>query len=76
MNTTLTSKGQMTLPMEIRNKLGLKTGDKIDFYLREDGRVEMIPLSKNIQTLKSILPKPSRHLTLEEMEAALPQELE
>ncbi len=75
MTMTLTSKGQMTLPVEIRKKLGLKAGDKLDLYLREDGRVEMIPLSKSIQSLKSILPRPKKTLSLEEMDRALPKNL-
>jgi len=72
---TITSKGQMTLPIEIRRKLGLKTGDKLDLYLREDGRVEMIPLSKSIQSLKGILSKPKRRLSLEEIEQSLPNKI-
>lgn len=75
MTMTITSKGQMTLPIEIRRKLGLKTGDKLDLYLRDDGRVEMIPLSKSIQSLKGILSKPKRRLSLEEIEQALPNKI-
>ena len=75
MTMTITSKGQMTLPIEIRRKLGLKTGDKLDLYLREDGRVEMIPLSKSIQSLKGILSKPKRRLSLEEIEQSLPNKI-
>ncbi|MGH9429068.1 MAG: AbrB/MazE/SpoVT family DNA-binding domain-containing protein, partial [Terriglobia bacterium] len=33
----MTSKGQVTLPKEIRDKLGLKAGSKIDFELLSDG---------------------------------------
>ena len=34
---TLTSKGRVTLPREIRQKLGLVAGDKLAFHLRSDG---------------------------------------
>ncbi len=33
----LTSKGQCTLPKSVREELGLKPGDKIDFYMDQDG---------------------------------------
>lgn len=35
--TTTTSKGQITIPKEVRQKLGLKTGAKIDIYTTDDG---------------------------------------
>jgi len=38
---TMTSKGQITLPKEIREALGLEPGTKVDFRLLDDGRVEM-----------------------------------
>ena len=34
----LTSKGQITIPIEIRKKLKLKEGDKV-FFIEEDGRI-------------------------------------
>ncbi len=37
----ITSKGQITIPVEIRKKLGLKNGDKILFY-EEAGKIYMI----------------------------------
>ena len=39
--TTLTSKGQVTVPREIRAKLGLESGDKLAFTLLSDGTVVM-----------------------------------
>jgi AbrB family looped-hinge helix DNA binding protein len=37
--STLTSKGQITLPVELRRRWGLKPGDRLDFTLEADGRV-------------------------------------
>lgn len=37
--STLTSKGQITLPVELRRRWDLKPGDCIDFCLEDDGRV-------------------------------------
>ena len=40
---TVTSKGQITIPAELRAKLNLKEGDKVEFYLDRSGRVLMRP---------------------------------
>ena len=37
--STLTSKGQITLPVELRRRWGLQPGDRLDFTLEADGRV-------------------------------------
>jgi AbrB family looped-hinge helix DNA binding protein len=37
--STLTSKGQITLPIELRRRWDLKPGDRLDFSLEADGRV-------------------------------------
>jgi antitoxin PrlF len=41
-SSTLSSKGQITVPLEIRNRLGLKEGDRVDFVV-EDGRTTIRP---------------------------------
>jgi antitoxin PrlF len=40
---TLTSKGQITIPAELRTKLNLKEGDKLEFYMDRSGRVYVRP---------------------------------
>lgn len=68
--TTLTSKGQMTLPKEVRAKLGLKPGDRLQVGVTADGRVLMTP-TVPLASLASILPKPDHPLTVEEMNEAI-----
>ena len=36
---TVTSKGQITLPVELRRRWGIKSGDRIDFILESENRV-------------------------------------
>lgn len=36
---TLTSKGQITLPLELRRRWGLQSGDVVDFVFEDDDRV-------------------------------------
>lgn len=71
MLATLTSKGQLTLPVSIRRKLHLKPGDKIELFSRNDGHIEGVPVKQAINTLKGILPKPKQTVLLEEMEKAI-----
>lgn len=40
---TLTSKGQITIPKEIRSRLGLKRGDRLEFRLDRQGRLTLSP---------------------------------
>jgi AbrB family looped-hinge helix DNA binding protein len=42
---TLTSKGQVTVPKEIRERLGLEKGDRIEFRVDRQGRVLVEPLA-------------------------------
>jgi AbrB family looped-hinge helix DNA binding protein len=43
MQTTITTKGQVTIPKVVREFLGLQPGSKVTFRRTEDGRVEIIP---------------------------------
>jgi AbrB family looped-hinge helix DNA binding protein len=71
MQATLTSKGQITLPKQIRTQLRLHAGDKLDFFLREDGHVEMVPVKSSIKELKSMIPPPVKGVSLEDMDRAV-----
>lgn len=39
--STLTSKGQVTIPAEVRRHLGLAQGDKLSFVIADDGSIEL-----------------------------------
>lgn len=54
-DTTLTSKGQTTIPKEIRDSLGLQTGDRMSFTLLPDGTVIMRVKNKSILDLAGML---------------------
>lgn len=41
-SSTISSKGQITIPIEVRHRLGLKEGDKVEFVL-EEGRTVLRP---------------------------------
>ena len=57
---TLTSKGQTTIPKEIRDSLGMKPGDRMTFTLMPDGTVVLRMKSKSIVELAGVLHKKGR----------------
>jgi AbrB family looped-hinge helix DNA binding protein len=71
MEATVTSKGQITLPKDLREQLNLATGDRVIFLMEEDGSVHLIPKHASLKDLKGIVPKPEQPVTLDEMERAI-----
>ena len=57
---TLTSKGQTTIPKEIRDRLGMKPGDRMTFTLMPDGTMLVRVKRKSILSLAGMLHKPGR----------------
>jgi antitoxin PrlF len=71
-SATVTSKGQVTIPVDVRTHLGLATGDRIEFVLNEGtGRYEVVPATRSVTALKGIIRKPAKAVTIEEMNAAI-----
>lgn len=71
MISTLTSKGQVTVPKPVRERLELHSGDKLDFVMRDDGILEVVPLKQPASRLKGILPKPATTVTIGQMNDAI-----
>lgn len=65
-SSTLTSKGQTTLPKEVREQLHLQPGDRIE-YAFEGPRVYFTAATISLDELGSILPPPSKKATVEDM---------
>ena len=71
-SSTMTSKGQITVPKTIREALRLETGDRVQFRLREDGVVEMLPETTDLMELFGVLkPREHKHVTIEDMNRAI-----
>lgn len=75
MIATLTSKGQLTVPKPIRDRLHLKAGDKVEFVLDEGGRLEVIPVTASVTLLKGMVPPPAKTVSLEDMDAAIQKDV-
>ena len=63
----LSSKGQITNPIEVRKKLGLKTGDRIGFIENENGEFVLKPKTGSIMNLKGIIKWTGKPVTIQEM---------
>jgi AbrB family looped-hinge helix DNA binding protein len=65
---TITSKGQVTIPKKIREKLGLKPGDKISFEVNEKGKLDVSTKTHSIMDTAGILHRPGQKAkSIEEM---------
>ena len=74
---TLTTKGQLTVPKEIREYLNLSSGDKIEFVISEKGKAIMKPVSQKVDNLYGRLFDESRvAVTTEEMKESIAKLLE
>ncbi|HOP23254.1 MAG: AbrB/MazE/SpoVT family DNA-binding domain-containing protein [Gammaproteobacteria bacterium] len=62
----ISSRGQITIPAEIRALLSLNKGDKINFII-DGNEVKFIPVTKDIRSIKGIIKKPLKPVTIEEM---------
>ena len=67
----VTTKGQITIPLEVRHKLGLDAGDRVQFVESETGGFEIIPATGSVAALKGIVPLVEHTITLEEMDDAI-----
>lgn len=65
--STLSEKGQITIPVSIRNKMQLHAGNRFEF-LNKGNFIVMLPVNKSLADLKGFLPKPDKALSCEEMD--------
>jgi antitoxin PrlF len=76
MQTTLTTKGQMTLPAAVRAQLGLEAGDQLLVaVLDNDTIVLKRPPAGAAAPLRGLLARPKKALSLEEMDAGVARHL-
>ena len=59
--STLTSKGQITIPQEIREEMKLRKGQRLEFRLDRNGRLILEPLTRDVRKLKGIVHSPRKH---------------
>jgi antitoxin PrlF len=70
MESTLTTKGQVTIPKEMRDQLHLAPGDKVKFFIQPDGRVVILP-KLPASALRGMFRSRVGSVSLEDMEAGV-----
>ncbi len=68
---TLTSKGQITVPIAVREALGVASGDRVEFVEIAPGRYEFIAATRSVTELKGLFGKPAKPVSIEAMSAAI-----
>ncbi len=70
--STVTSKGQVTIPKQVRDRLGVHQGDRIEFVVDPGGSVSLRPLKRSARELAGFLHRHSQTaVTQEEMDASV-----
>jgi antitoxin PrlF len=69
---TVTSKGQVTIPKEVRDLLDLRSGDRLSFVVRSSGEIVLKAAKTKIRDLAGLLHrKGQRVVSIEEMDAGM-----
>jgi antitoxin PrlF len=68
---TLTSKGQITIPMKVRRKLGLDAGDRVEFVELAPGEFALKAATEDVRSLKGIIRRPVSPVSIDAMNAAV-----
>ncbi len=68
--STLSSKGQLTIPIELRRELELHAGDRLNCFVEED-KLVIMPAKGSLKNLKGIVQKPSESISIEDMNTAV-----
>lgn len=76
MIATLTSKGQITLPKAVRDRLQLDVGDTLDFQILPDNTLAVRAVKPDARRVRGLLKSPlQRAPTVRQMDAAVEAEL-
>lgn len=67
----MTSKGQITIPLSVRQQLGLDSGDRVEFVDLGNGQFAIMPATGDIRALRGALYKAGRAVSVESMNRAI-----
>ncbi len=69
---TITSKGQVTIPKNIRESLHLHTGDKLEFLITSEGDAIIRPITKTVDNIYGKLYRQNRKsISIEQMDLSI-----
>jgi AbrB family looped-hinge helix DNA binding protein len=70
---TITSKGQVTIPVAVRKDMGLKPGSKLDFICDQDGTWRVVKKKRSILDLAASFEYDGEPISVEEMSKSAKQ---
>jgi len=70
---TLTTKGQITIPVEVRNALKVEAGDRVEFVQIAPDRYEFVAATREVTALKGMFGPAKNQVTIDDMNAAIAQ---
>lgn len=68
---TVTSKGQITIPAEVRNTLSVGAGDRVEFVSLEPGKFLFVVAKRPVTDLKGLFGRPAKTVSIGEMNDAI-----
>jgi len=68
---TITSKGQITIPANVRQALSVGTGDRVEFVQVEPGQYLFLAANRSVTELKGMFGKADRVVSIEDMNSAI-----
>lgn len=68
---TITSKGQITIPIDVRVALNVEPGDRVEFVEVEPGRFEVIAATRSASELKGMFGKTAKRVSIDDMNKAI-----
>ena len=68
---TLTTKGQITIPADVRHALKVDTGDRVEFVQIAPDRFEFVAANHSVTELKGMFGKPSKTVSIDDMNQAI-----
>jgi len=71
MESAITLKGQATIPKAVRKHLGLKSGDRVKFFMHPDGTVVLLPKRKPSALRGLLASRRVRTVTTDQMNRAV-----
>ena len=70
---TVTSKGQITIPVEVRNDLKVDAGDRVEFFQISPGRYEFVAATSEVTALKGMFGPAKKNVSIDAMNAFIAQ---
>jgi len=69
---TITSKGQITIPVRVRAALGVEPGDRLEFVELQKGQFAIVAATRSLKEIKGMFRgRRSKPVSIEEMNSAI-----